>query len=319
MAVIDASPLDLRNSLLSIRERYLALEEPRRWYTALVCAVLVKAKSLPEWTDWQVEPPLGATIEMTPAVAAVIDELFGTPTNAILRSVPGGIVPTMQNPKRVIVDPLRRPGKTIEGDTLCLVVGKERVDVPISDPSWLWNQPDADVPAAGYGASAEYKPSNDYGQQQGIFCAWPADELFALGADQAAAVMAGPRPACQHHAVESVPGRRKASDVGDPPAQPTHICTLNQQQCAAKQAASGGPGGPRALVPSSAGSKQKLLTPGSFERMVQDANPGGELLPGLADFALVLDYLAKGGGKALDSNRLHALLAPEHSSLLLEP
>ena len=52
---------------------------------------------------------------------------------------------------------------------------------------------------------------------------------------------------------------------------------------------------------------------------ISDANPGGELLPGLADFALVLDYLAKGGGKALDSNRLHALLAPEHSSLLLEP
>jgi hypothetical protein len=319
MAVIDASPVDLRTALLSIRERYLALEEPRRWYTALVCAVLVNAKRLPEWIDWQVEPPAGAAIEMTPAVASVIDDLFGTPTAAILRSVPGGVVPVMQNPARVIVDPLRRPGRTIDGDTLCLVVGRERVDVPLSDPSWLWNEPDAEVPAAGYGTSAEYKPSNDYGQQQGIYCAWPADELFALGADRAAAVMAGPRPACQHHAVENVPGRRKATDVGDPPTQPTPICTLNQQQCAAKQAASGGPGGPRALVPSSSGSKEKLLAPGAFERMIQDANPAGAQLPSISDFALVMDYLNKGGGKALDSNRLYSLLAPEHSSLLLEP
>jgi hypothetical protein len=249
----------------------------------------------------------------------VIDELFGTPTEAVLRSITNGFVPVMQNPTRVVLDPLRMPGRTTSEESLCLVVGNKRVDVALTDSSWLWNSDGQNVPQDGYGTSPEYKSSNDYGQQQGIFCAYPADQLFGLGPDEAARVMEEARPTCQYHAVANKPRRRKATDEGDPPSELTPICTLNQHQCAAKQAASGGPGGPRALVPSTQGANEKLLAPGSFERILQDANPAGEPLPSIADFALVLDYLSKGGGKALDSNRVHALIAPEHTSLLFDP
>lgn len=320
MAVVDASPLDLRKALLSLRTRYTGLEEPRRWYSALVCAVLVKDGQLPEWTDWMLEPPLGADITITPAVDSVIDRLFGTRTGAVFRNVPDGVVPFLGGPQRVIVDPLRQPGHATTEDTLCVVVDGQRLDVPVADPGWLWNDADAPLPHGGYGdRSPEIKHSGDYGAQQGIRCDLPADQLFELGPDGAEHAMRTPRQQCPHWGMRDVPRRRKATDVGDPPAQLTPVCTMTMKQCASKGNGVPGPGGPRALVPDTEGSERRLLTPGAFDRILEDANPNGAPLPSSTDMALVLDYLSKGHGTALDANRLHRLIAPQHFDVLFEP
>jgi len=86
MAVVDISPPELGNLVRSLRTRYGALEEPRRWYTALVCAVLVRADKLPEWSDWQLEPPAGLPVQMTPAGMWAIDQIFGVQTSTIMGS-----------------------------------------------------------------------------------------------------------------------------------------------------------------------------------------------------------------------------------------
>jgi hypothetical protein len=318
--IVDASPQDLCDALLRLRSRYLELEESRRWYSALVCAVLVKDGRLPEWTDWMLEPPPGAAIEMTPAVDSVIASLFGTQTQALLRNIPNGVVPFLNHPERVIVDPLRRPGRATTTDSLCVVVNGFRYDVPISDPSWLWNDGTEPLTAGGYGNNPpQMKHSNDYGAQQGILCHLPADSLFALGPEAAAAAMATPRHDCPHWAVRALPRRREADEVGNPPSQPTASCDITNMQCASKGSGVAGPGGPRALIPDTTGSSRRLLAPGSFDRILDDANPNGVLLPSSADMALVLDYLAKAAGKALDANRLHQLIAPQHFAVLFEP
>lgn len=320
MAIIDASPQDLRTALISLRSRYLGLEEPRRWYSALVCAVLVKNGQLPEWIDWMLEPPEGAIIQMTPAVDGVVYRLFGTRTRAVLRDVPGGVLEFFDHPQRVIVDPLRRAARTTGGEALCVVVGGKRLDVPLSDPSWVWNSEEADLPHDGYpDALPQIKHTGDYGTQQGIRCDLPADRLFEMGPEDAEEAMRTPRQQCPHWATKDIRRRRKASDADDPPLRPTPVCTLTMHQCASKGAGVPGPGGPRALVPHTQGSDHLLLTPGAFDRILDDANPNGAPLPSIADMALVLDYFAKGRGTALDSNRLHQLIAPEHSSVLFEP
>jgi hypothetical protein len=320
MAVVDASPEDLREALLSLRARYLALEEPRRWYSALVCAVLVRDGRLPEWTDWMLEPPAGADIKITPAVDSVIDLLFGARTGAVLRNIPGGVVPHLGDPQRVILDPLRGPGHTVAVDTICVVVDGRRLDVPVADPSWLWNDPDDPLPPEGYGDSdAEMKHSNDYGRQQGLRCDLPADILFELDPAQAEDTMRTPRQQCPHWAMQPAAPRPKATDIDPQPERSTPMCTLTNQQCASKGGGVAGPGGPRALIPVTEGSEHVLLAPGSFERILDDANPNGAPLPSSTDMALVLDYLAKGRGKALDANRLHQLIAPQHFDVLFEP
>jgi hypothetical protein len=320
MAIVDASPQDLRDALLSLRDRYLALEEPRRWYSALVCAVLVKAGRLPEWTDWMLEPPPGAPIQMTPAVDAVVNELFGTRTPAVLREIDGGVRHFFHDPQRVIVDPLRQSAHPTEGLSLCVVVDKQRLDVPLTDPSWVWNDAGADLPEGGYGtALPEIKHAGDYGAQQGIRCDLPADRLFTLGPEGAEGTMRTPRQQCGHWAMAEVPRRRKATDVGDPPLQMSPVCTLTMQQCASKGNGVPGPGGPRALVPDTESSERRLMSPGAFDRILEDANPNGAPLPSSSDMALVLDYFAKGHGTALDANRLHQLIAPQHFDVLFEP
>jgi hypothetical protein len=320
MAIIDASPQELRDALISLRSRYLEMEEPRRWYSALVCAVLVKLGHLPEWTDWMLEPPQGAIVKMTPAVNQVVDLLFGTPTEAVMRTVPNGVVSYFGNPRRMTVDPLRQSGRVREEETLCVVVDRKRLDVPLSDPSWIWNPEGGFVPAGHYGdALPEIKHSGDYGRQQGILCDFPADQLFALGPELAQQTLSTPRPQCPNLVNANVPRRARASDVGDPPTQVSSVCRLSMQQCASKGAGTSGPGGPRGLIPDSDGSKGRLLAPGAFDRMLDDANPNGVPLPSGSQMALVLDYLHKGRGKALDFNRLHQLVAPEHFALLFEP
>lgn len=319
IAIVDASPQDLRDALLALRSRYLALEKPRRWYSALVCAVLVKAGRLPEWTDWMLEPPPGAAIQMTPAVVSVIDELFGTRTSAILRNVERGALEHLGGPQRVIIDPLRQSAHLTPDEMLCVVAGKQRHDVPLTDPSWLWNREDANLPAGGYGTPPEIKHQGDYGAQQGIRCDWPADRLFELGADAAEATMRTPRQRCAHWGMRPAPPRPKATDAGPQPERLTPLCSLTNEQCASKGGGVTGPGGPRALVPDTEGSSRRLLTPGAFDRILEDANPNGEPLPRSDDMALVLDYFAKGRGNALDTNRLHQLIAPQHFAVLFDP
>lgn len=321
MPVFDASPQELRDALLNVRGRVFGLDEPRRWSSALVLAVMVRSARLAEWRDWRVEPPRGSVISMTPATMAAIQELFSTPTAALLRPTQvQGIVQHMSHPSTVLVDPFRQQGHGPGAvESLCVVTPeRRRFDVPVHDVGWLWN---ADAPSAWPApndSAPEYKPSGDYQQQQGIHCGWPSDQLFAAGHDQAAAVMATPRPNCPHRQTvkRAVRARRDATDP--PEVADQWICDFNNRQCAMKEAGSPSVGGPRALVPDTIGSSRLLLTPGSFERILDDANASNAPLPRIEDFALIVSYLRKGSGTALDFNRVHELIAPEHAVLLFE-
>ncbi len=311
MPIIDADHEELRNALLKLRSAYSQLAEPRRWYSALVCSVLVKSGQLPEWTDWQAPPPAGASIQITPAVDGVIDSLFGTKPDAVLR--PDAIT-ALGNPLRIIVDPLRQPGRSTPETSLCVVVSGYRWDIPVSDPGWLWNQPS---PLTGYeNGTAQIKHSNDYGAQQGILCYLPAQRLFALSPSAASRELATGRPNCQQWGLRILPSRPKSGSVTPPPQKPTPSCGITMKQCASKGAGVKGPGGPRALIPDADNSNSRLLAPGSFERILKDANPNGVPLPSRNAMALAIDYLSKGHGQALNTNRLVKLIAPHHLDIL---
>ena len=214
MAVIDLSALELGELVKSLRARYRTLAEPRRWYTALVCAALVRAQKLPEWSDWQLEPPSGLPIQMTPAAMWAIDEIFGVSTSALMRNIPGGAATHIGNPDRIIFDPLQRTGN----DVRVVVGNKWGYFIPMTDPSWLWNPETNDPPANGYSQPSEYKRANDYGQQQGIACAFPAVDLFAAGADVASQTIEVPRQQCQHFAIQPKKARTRAG-VDDAPVK----------------------------------------------------------------------------------------------------
>ncbi len=320
MPIVDASPEDLKDSLLRLRERYFNLERCRRWYSALVCSVLVRSGQLPEWMDWYLEPPTGAKITMTTAVNEVIDTLFGTPTSTVLRTLEGGAVEALGMPPRVVVDPLRLPGRATEIDSLCVVVNRRRFDIPISDPGWLWNDENVE-PSIGNvgGTSSEMKHSNDYGSQQGLMCYLPADELFDAGAENAEATLNAPRQRCPHWGMRNLTPRTRADQSVPPAAKPTASCGLSMKQCASKEAGTPGPGSPRVLIPDNLRSSRRLLAPGFLDRVLDEANPHGSILPSATDMALVLDYFNKGHGRALDANRLNELILPRHSAVLFEP
>lgn len=314
MLTFDADHSDLQQALQRLRVDYLGLKERRRWYSALVCGVLVEDGQLPEWTDWSAPPPSGAPIQITPAVDAAIDALFGTDPNTVLH--PSAIA-ALGNPKRVVIDPLRQAGRRLTKASLCVVANGRRWDIPVSDPGWLWN---AGTPRTNYGASrAQIKHSNDYGAQQGILCYMSAEDLFDLGPTTADSTISTHRHNCQHWGVQTLPGRPSAKHPGAPPQQPTPSCGLNNVQCAAKGAGQKGPGGPRALIPDTLNSAKRLLAPGSFDRILEDANPDNNPLPSRGAMALVVDFYAKGHGYALNANRLLQLISPRHLAMLFSP
>src|SRR5579885_615244 len=320
MPVFDVSPSELRDSLLRVRERVLALDEPRRWYSALVLAVMIRAGTLAEWRDWRVEPPRGSSVSMTPATMAAIDRMFSTSAGALLRSTQvNGIAAHMGRAPRVILDPFRQQGRGQGAvESLCLVTPeRRRFDVPVTDSGWLWNLEEEGQWPAPDDTAPEYKPSGDYQQQQGIACGWPADQLFGDGTGDPEATMATPRPQCARRQHVQKPARARR-DAGPPELADQWICSFNDNQCAMKEAGSPSVGGPRALVPDEAGSARLLLTPGSFERILDDANASNHPLPRIDDFALLVSYLHRGGGTALDFNRVHELIAPDHAVLLFE-
>lgn len=320
MQVFDASPQELRDALLSVRDRVFALDEPRRWYSALVLAVMVRGGTLAEWRDWRVEPPRGSTVSMTPATMAAIERLFSTPTSTLLRQTPvNGVVAHMGHPPSVLLDPFRQQGRGQAAvPSLCVVTPeRRRYDVPVDDPGWVWNSDAPGTWPAPNDSAPEYKPSGDYQQQQGIFCGWPADQLFAAGADDAQTIMSTPRPQCpnRQHVQKPVRTRR---DAGPPELADQWTCAFNGNQCAMKEAGSPSVGGPRALVPDAEASSRLLLTPGSFDRILDDANASNHPLPHMDDFALIVSHFHRGAGTALDFNRVHELISPDHALVLFE-
>lgn len=295
MQIINANPTDLRDALLQLRSTYLQLAEPRRWYTALVCSVLVKSGELAEWTDWDVEPPAGSDIKITGAASRVIDTLFGTDP---LTALHPAAVNALGHPKRIIVDPLRQPGQAIADPTFCVVIGNRRWNIPVSDAGWVWNNSKR---ISSYGpSSAEIKHSNDYGAQQGILCHMSANYLFDLGPDGAASTISLARRDCEERDKERF------------------VCNISGTQCASKGSGQEGPGGPRAMIPAIEDPDKRLLTPGAFERMLMHANPDYLPLPSRNAMALVVDYLSKGHGFALDANRLLQLSTPQHLDMLFD-
>lgn len=58
MSVFDASPQELKEALTRVRTKVFALDEPRRWYSALVLAVMIRDGVLAEWRDWRGMSPM---------------------------------------------------------------------------------------------------------------------------------------------------------------------------------------------------------------------------------------------------------------------
>src|ERR1039458_7142851 len=200
MSIFQATGSDLRDSFQNVRAQYSSMKRPRRWYTALIIAVLVRNHDLREWDSWAFEPPQGAPVRITGAAVNAAEMIFGTMPGSVLKNNPGGVRALLgEDEGRLIIDPFRQsPGSGTDG--ICVVARRhDRVVVPFEDPSWIWNQeaqgnwtdsPDTHV--------KEFKSSNDYKTQQGVACGWPATELYDMGPAAASTTFAAPRSECPH-------------------------------------------------------------------------------------------------------------------------
>jgi len=303
----SATPFELNLALSRLHDAYTGLKRPRRWYTALILAVLVKQNRLREWDAWSVTPPLGYPISMTGAAIDVSAALFGTSPATVLRQNVGGVLEFLGfEIDALIVDPFRQSPATPDSG-LCVVIRRhDRVIVPFDDPGWIWNDDAAgDWTTTEEERVKEFKISNDFKTQQGVACSWPATDLHNLGASVAEATLNTDRHSCSHWERTVTPQWPQAK----PP-----FCNIDGVQCAAKGAGGIGPGGPRVLIPSA--NQHVLVAPGSFPRMLREANPEGAPLPAAEDIALVTSWFFKRSGAVLDHNRLHDLVAPRHSQIL---
>ena len=296
---------DMRDAYIAIRDRYGALERPRRWHSALLLAALARKGVIPEWTTWNIPPPTGTTFQMTSETVTVAREMFEMTTGSLLRDNAGGVIWRLsqndaygQLPARVLVDPFYTPPGAGRGG-LCVVAGKYVLEVPLDDPSWLWN-------SEGSGKWSgvkpkEYKIQGSFGQQQGVTCAWPAEELFAMGSATASDTMSTPRPQCVH--------RRGGPNPANLDAK-WPICLLNGEQCAAKGNNLPGPGGPRVVIPTKLGGR--ILVPDAIAIIVAASNPAGVTLPPRQALELITSWCHQGGGARISSTRVLHLISPAH-------
>src|ERR1039458_6508223 len=78
MSIFQATGAELRDSFQNVRAQYSSMKRPRRWYTALIIAVLVRNHDLREWDSWAFEPPQGAPVRITGAAVNAAEMIFNT-------------------------------------------------------------------------------------------------------------------------------------------------------------------------------------------------------------------------------------------------
>lgn len=304
-AVYVAAPADVRRAVDRIRARMKALAEPRLYQTAVMLTVLLRSSGATGWLSWTSPPPSKAQRFGKADLIGAMWQLLGTSTSALLQ--PGSpLEQAMGAPDRVLLDVLydgkRDPLTLVRQGKIPPHKFRNAVKLSVSDPSWVWS------PASASGTStatlAEYNPVNSMNQQNGIGCAWPADNAFAT-AGGAQGVYATARGAC--------PKRRTVAG-----AEPT--CALNDEVC-------GGMGDgaerlttkPRLLAPPDLGSGAVLVLPGTVASLVAQATRGGKRLPAAADLSLLASWCHTDGFGAQDVTRLPKLLGADGIRLLTSP
>ncbi|WP_144420143.1 hypothetical protein [Micromonospora haikouensis] len=178
---------------------------------------------------------------------------------------------------------------------------RDSAKLGIDAPDWVWSaEPLSAIRAT---TLAEYNPVNTLNQQNGIGCAWPADDAQAIGEPQE--VYAVPRSRCVN--LVTVPGR-------DPQ------CRLNSKACAGTgEGTARTSTKPRLLAPAFAGDPGYLVLPGTIEALVAQATRNGAPLPRARNLSLVVSWCAANGTGNLDANRLIQLLGPPSLRLLTSP
>ena len=168
-----------------------------------------------------------------------------------------------------------------------------RIKVPLDDRCLIYNPSSSpcrckhDEPGKD-GKPKEYNPiSNEFGEQQGVACCFPAHQLAAMTTAAADAYLRAPRRSCLYH------------------QSATFTCGMSGEQCANKgfNARKGGLdkgiGGPKALLydahPSTVrpgrGNLRSVLAPGWVTMLADaatDAQP--QLLPRVRDLCTVVGW-----------------------------
>ena len=306
--VFDVDLAALQTAYHELRASTTALPRSRWWKALLVLGQRHEAGLLPVWTDVTLQPPRPLPFQSRTDGTAALDALFGQPAAAILRrDRPDGAWARLDRPEHVLVDPVSG-----QDPNAVMVAAKgedgpwRRITVPLTDRCLAFNPPSA-LCDCHADAIREYNPiSNEFGQQQGLLCCFPTDELAAMGAGPADAFLRAPRRECPYR-------------------QPTFICEVSGYPCASKGVDSKtghhseGTGGPKALLYKATPSADagRFLAPG-WVAMLADAATGGQptLRPRLRDLGAVIGWGTAGPDAAtaptvrvrVRVERLHQLL-----------
>lgn len=234
---------DVRTAVAAIRASLRALDKPRWWRAALALGRLRQTGSLHEWVDVEWEIPAGREVRRMLLVAALADVLGGPAERVCALDRPAGqaLHEALGQPTRVLVDAAANPAKRDEV-LIAAVTGRSTTDrgvwVEIDDSALTW------APGPGEPKTyvdAEYNPSNDLLQQQGLKSAYPLAEIRALGREGAEHLIGQDRRLCGYLVLM----QRNAG------LQPT--CAINGEGCSYKapvtqNRTAWGTGGPKVLL-----------------------------------------------------------------------
>ncbi|WP_282943929.1 hypothetical protein [Cellulomonas endometrii] len=295
--IYDATPTDLRDAVRGIRERVAGLPEPRLYQSAVVLAVLLKARAAVRWVRWEDPAPrTGLPLGKAEFVGAM-NELFGGERGRLVCTDEAPLPGAHRLLLDVFYDAKRAPL------TLVDPVTKNSVKLDFDSPAWIWNS--SGVPPATSTPMLEYNPINTMNAQNGIYCSLSLSSAVRRG--DAGTVYATDRSRCEH---------RVRLDGGD------SVCELSNKRCGSmgsgvdRQATK-----PRLIAPVRAeGGRDVALLPGAMESLVERATGGGaHPLPRAQDLSLVVAWChAAGRSIRLDHGRINRLLGSGISLLTTE-
>ncbi len=268
---------------------------------AVALSVLTRSGGATHWQSWDAPPPGRSQRFGRHELVQAMWRLFGTTPGALLNPH-APLMQELNHPNRVLLDLLFDPREAltlVANHRLPGPGSRDSAKVSIDSPDWIWSA--EPLSAIRSTKLAEYNPVNTLNQQNGIGCAWPADDA-AQAIDEPQEVYAVPRSRCVN--LVAVPER-------DP------LCRLNNKACAGTgEGTARAITKPRLLAPAFAGDPGYLVLPGTIEALVAQATRNGNPLPRARDLSLMVSWCAANGTGNLDANRLIQLLGPPSMRLL---
>ena len=177
MTLVPAFNVDLNKLAAAyhdLRVSVTGLERSRWWKALIVLGQRHAAGQLPEWSDVTLPRPQPKRFDPRAHGTEALDAMFGQPAQAILRrDRADGAWARLGKPEHVIVDAVSGQDRH---SVMVAAKGEKgpwrRIKVPLDDRCLAFNPPSA---ACTCGEEGEYNPiSNDFGQQQGLACCFPA-------------------------------------------------------------------------------------------------------------------------------------------------